>query len=154
MIRPPPRATRTDTLFPDTTLFRSLAAGDLRPRAQGQPGGEVLLARPGAQVGAGFGEYGQHGALAHPVDLGQIHPRQAVQERAGLEREAVLAVSLRLARGRQRRRFPAVAAVAAVEPVQMPRSEVQPSELQSLMRISYAAFWLKQQTQLVINKAT
>src|SRR3546814_19071898 len=23
MIRPPPRATRTDTLFPDTTLFRS-----------------------------------------------------------------------------------------------------------------------------------
>src|SRR3546814_13605338 len=39
---------------------------------------------------------------------------------AGLERGAVLAVSLRLARGRQRRRFPAVAAVAAVETVQMP----------------------------------
>src|SRR3546814_12426846 len=26
MIRPPPRSTRTDTLFPSTTLFRSLAA--------------------------------------------------------------------------------------------------------------------------------
>src|SRR3546814_17529945 len=26
MIRPPPRSTRTDTLFPDTTLFRSWAA--------------------------------------------------------------------------------------------------------------------------------
>src|SRR3546814_13490993 len=26
MIRPPPRSTRTDTLFPYTTLFRSLAA--------------------------------------------------------------------------------------------------------------------------------
>src|SRR3546814_14236439 len=39
---------------------------------------------------------------------------------AGLERGAVLAVSLRLARGRQRLRFPAVAAVAAVETVQMP----------------------------------
>src|SRR3546814_18949311 len=25
MIRPPPRSTRTDTLFPDTTLFRSVA---------------------------------------------------------------------------------------------------------------------------------
>src|SRR3546814_10043677 len=31
MIRPPPRSTRTDTLFPDTTLFRSYAAsGDTR----------------------------------------------------------------------------------------------------------------------------
>src|SRR3546814_13272580 len=30
MIRRPPRSTRTDTLFPYTTLFRSLAHGDLR----------------------------------------------------------------------------------------------------------------------------
>src|SRR3546814_16941494 len=28
MIRRPPRSTRTDTLFPYTTLFRSLLAGD------------------------------------------------------------------------------------------------------------------------------
>src|SRR3546814_4775104 len=28
MIRRPPRSTRTDTLFPYTTLFRSIAAGD------------------------------------------------------------------------------------------------------------------------------
>src|SRR3546814_15011380 len=27
MIRRPPRSTRTDTLFPDTTLFRSIAPG-------------------------------------------------------------------------------------------------------------------------------
>src|SRR3546814_20683403 len=27
MIRPPPRSTRTDTLFPYTTLFRSVTAG-------------------------------------------------------------------------------------------------------------------------------
>src|SRR3546814_8863150 len=27
MIRRPPRSTRTDTLFPDTTLFRSVAGG-------------------------------------------------------------------------------------------------------------------------------
>src|SRR3546814_17757816 len=33
MIRRPPRSTRTDTLFPYTTLFRSLdAAGELRER--------------------------------------------------------------------------------------------------------------------------
>src|SRR3546814_4247875 len=31
MIRRPPRSTRTDTLFPDTTLFR----------ARGEPGGEI-----------------------------------------------------------------------------------------------------------------
>src|SRR3546814_19232879 len=30
MIRGPPRSTRTDTLFPDTTLFRSSAAIDAR----------------------------------------------------------------------------------------------------------------------------
>src|SRR3546814_10497865 len=33
MIRRPPRSTRTDTLFPYTTLFRSLASG-CRPRAR------------------------------------------------------------------------------------------------------------------------
>src|SRR3546814_18859962 len=31
MIRRPPRSTRTDTLFPYTTLFRSLPDGNLRP---------------------------------------------------------------------------------------------------------------------------
>src|SRR3546814_12520852 len=35
MIRPPPRSTRTDTLFPSTTLFRSL------PRKQRPRGGFV-----------------------------------------------------------------------------------------------------------------
>src|SRR3546814_15222894 len=32
MIRPPPRSTRTDTLFPYPTLFRSPQAGNPRPR--------------------------------------------------------------------------------------------------------------------------
>src|SRR3546814_17380161 len=32
MRRPPPRATRTDTLFPYTTLFRSLSGGVAFPR--------------------------------------------------------------------------------------------------------------------------
>src|SRR3546814_7503219 len=34
MIRRPPRSTRTDTLFPYTTLFRSLAGGRLVPLVQ------------------------------------------------------------------------------------------------------------------------
>src|SRR3546814_415952 len=33
MIRPPPRSTRTDTLFPDTTLFRSRAMNPAQSRA-------------------------------------------------------------------------------------------------------------------------
>src|SRR3546814_14761986 len=39
MIRRPPRSTRTDTLFPYTTLFRSqpLRAGDLRERDDRRP---------------------------------------------------------------------------------------------------------------------
>src|SRR3546814_7515648 len=35
MIRRPPRSTRTDTLFPYTTLFRSLIAGTRYPRLAG-----------------------------------------------------------------------------------------------------------------------
>src|SRR3546814_17267444 len=41
MIRRPPRSTRTDTLFPYTTLFRSQAVGnawDFALAAEGQPG--------------------------------------------------------------------------------------------------------------------
>src|SRR6056297_2265703 len=34
MIRRPPRSTRTDTLFPYTTLFRSLRSGDRLPGAR------------------------------------------------------------------------------------------------------------------------
>src|SRR3546814_16509134 len=51
MLRRPPRSTRTDTLFPDTTLFRSLRTAR-RPagRNRGGPGGlfeTVLIANRG-----------------------------------------------------------------------------------------------------------
>src|SRR3546814_11243694 len=87
MIRRPPRSTRTDTLFPYTTLFRSAEAG------------------PGIGIGA-FGD---------GVDEG----RAAMVER--------LPVGI------------------AVGPLYRPfeRSEEHTSELQSLMRISYAVFCLK-----------
>src|SRR3546814_14686810 len=48
MIRRPPRSTRTDTLFPYTTLFRSSNRGDL---AVARPAvGDVLGAARGAAV--------------------------------------------------------------------------------------------------------
>src|SRR3546814_7384430 len=92
MIRRPPRSTRTDTLFPYTTLFR--ASG--RQRAK--------------------------------------HLRLCVRRR--LERPAIGA-ALRQAR-RQRSCLRSVAPRTAAV-----RSEEHTSELQSLMRISYAVFCLK-----------
>src|SRR3546814_6611213 len=87
MIRRPPRSTRTDTLFPYTTLFRSgEAAGEHRKPAR-------LTER----------------ALSIAVLSGQL---------------------LRAQHGDLR-------------PYPGPRSEEHTSELQSLMRISYAVFCLK-----------
>src|SRR3546814_1741353 len=90
MIRRPPRSTRTDTLFPYTTLFRSLE----RRRAI-----FALLARPVVD------------------DAGADDPAKTVVERT---RQARFADGL--------------------------RSEEHTSELQSLMRISYAVFCLKKKT--------
>src|SRR3546814_2516770 len=96
MIRRPPRSTRTDTLFPYTTLFRS-TVDNLAERRGPAP-------RP---VGGG-----QHGERHRVAGLG-------IQEQ------------LRLALAGKR--------AGDVEA----RSEEHTSELQSLMRISYAVFCLK-----------
>src|SRR3546814_2404554 len=103
MIRRPPRSTRTDTLFPYTTLFRSLRAR--------------------------FG--GDGGARQHPRDL---LAARGVVERAyvGAGDDAVMAF------GDQQMLASACGDLRAVG-----RSEEHTSELQSLMRISYAVFCLK-----------
>src|SRR3546814_5809414 len=86
MIRRPPRSTRTDTLFPYTTLFRSL-----HDRT-----GEVLWR-------------GEH--LGEPdAAVGLVHKRHVGEGAADIDTD---------------------------------RSEEHTSELQSLMRISYAVFCLK-----------
>src|SRR3546814_8235358 len=89
MIRRPPRSTRTDTLFPYTTLFRS---------------------RPSRAI----------------ID-DEVRRQRTQQAQAG-------AVDVRRRRGR-----------IGV------RSEEHTSELQSLMRISYAVFCLKKTKQQSIN---
>src|SRR3546814_4230872 len=86
MIRRPPRSTRTDTLFPYTTLFRSLRADDA---AQ-------LLRQPAP-------DHGLH--AEHDAASPRTHHQHLLDRRA--------------------------------------RSEEHTSELQSLMRISYAVFCLK-----------
>src|SRR3546814_3367417 len=98
MIRRPPRSTRTDTLFPYTTLFRSIEASvdhECRNAEFGESGIKIELHRIEHDLGADF-----------------------------------------------LRESPLVAARNLVALV-IVRSEEHTSELQSLMRTSYAVFCLK-----------
>src|SRR3546814_2537644 len=101
MIRRPPRSTRTDTLFPYTTLFRSLAGSVPRGRV---PFIGLTLIRLSASEKKSSGE--KLSSQSKPSKMS--------------------AANLAFASGRIVR-----------------RSEEHTSELQSLMRISYAVFCLK-----------
>src|SRR3546814_3160491 len=110
MIRRPPGATRTDTLFPYTTLFRSP--------------GEVEIARD---------EDADAGSLPDAErrrNLRRRHRRVPAGKGTGQRDDHRIP---RRARGE----------IAA-------RSEEHTSELQSLMRISYAVFCLKKKNQNTI----
>src|SRR3546814_1023099 len=102
MIRRPPRSTRTDTLFPYTTLFRSVRG----------PSPAVRLVR------------GQGGSGWPPATAGLAHRKGP----AAASRQAT-----------PDRVFPPEHQLHGDEQ----RSEEHTSELQSLMRISYAVFCLK-----------
>src|SRR3546814_2137906 len=99
MIRRPPRSTRTDTLFPYTTLFRS--------------------------------------GLADPMCAGGLGARVEVED--------VLNTDLPAGEPQSHGwRAPWQAAACAIG-----RSEEHTSELQSLMRISYAVFCLKKKKNIL-----
>src|SRR3546814_5563923 len=107
MMRRPPRSTRTDTLFPYTTLFRSSVEG-----------------------------------VAHPVLV--FDQRDAAVAVAVHAREVIAGgVDLRVRGERQERRQD--------KGRQESRSEEHTSELQSLMRISYAVFCLKKKKKQNIH---
>src|SRR3546814_3179019 len=113
MIRRPPRSTRTDTLFPYTTRFRSLVHHPSSRQAarRGEPGYDRPVADdPLAQSDGRHAEpiYGAHSRHLPqgPARMGVGRPDTGVQ-----------------------------------------RSEEHTSELQSLMRISYAVFCFKKKKQ-------
>src|SRR3546814_16849555 len=121
MIRRPPRPTRTDTLFPSTTLFRS---NRTRPKGDGRPRDER-----GSRVRF------DHRAGEEGAAQGRLTPPASTRQRGGLRKERR---PFSYPPGRpQRETAPAAKASRAV------RSEEHTSELQSLMRISYAVFCLK-----------
>src|SRR3546814_7058845 len=104
MIRRPPRSTRTDTLFPYTTLFRSVA---LHARER------VGVSRCAAQE---FGGERLQIVAMHSLE----HLRQLRRPSGFVVLEGIMELA--------------------------PRSEEHTSELQSLMRNSYAVFCLKKKT--------
>src|SRR3546814_7067551 len=123
MIRPPPISTRTDTLFPYPTLFRSLLAIVLRLRRFAP----FLVATATTTAAAAF-----PGCAFFPLGLGFL-----VEGFYAFFLEVVLVIDLR---------------VFLDNRAEHGRSEEHTSELQSLMRISYAVFCLKKKTTLKNNK--
>src|SRR3546814_5169894 len=114
MIRRPPRSTRTDTLFPYTTLFRSSQYEEMR---------SVL-----------------HLNVPLVAAMAPDHPL-ARRQSLSLEQLSNYRIAL------QDNSF----AVRRI--IDLQRSEEHTSELQSLMRISYAVFCLKKKkTQTISSK--
>src|SRR3546814_2537977 len=118
MLRHTPGLTRTHTLFPYTTLLRSVAVDAVRDALHRIRAGELLVevARGEALV-----QVGNAGGLLAAVDL--------------LRRGDVGVRGVRVVR------------LDAGVQVIPERSEEHTSELQSLMRISYAVFCLKKKKQ-------
>src|SRR3546814_14435211 len=84
MLRRPPRSTRTDTLFPYTTLFRSLAAVVGAVLAQLHAVGDhAHVAADQADVGAELGRLGAID-LQFPFDAGDLRAVLDVDEAAHL----------------------------------------------------------------------
>src|SRR3546814_11630293 len=122
MVLRPPRSTRTDTLFPYTTLFRSAYLSPEGERAgfvaRGGPIEETSMnwfGRKAASSPARPALSRVYGTWSAPAPLSW-----EAQVRAGYLDNAIVQRSVRL----------------------VARSEEHTSELQSLMRISYAVFCL------------
>src|SRR3546814_8333359 len=118
MIRRPPRSTRTDTLFPYTTLFRSVAA-------VAHQRDDPLRRRLLAAVAQGGGDQGAGGGAGENAF--------ALQQLARRQQGFLVGNLVGLAHAGK------VGDVGQ----EVFRSEEHTSELQSLMRISYAVFCFK-----------
>src|SRR3546814_8510120 len=119
MIRRPPRSTRTDTLFPYTTLFRSRAYRQIVARA--------------LSVGRLCGGQGAHGALHGRGLPRNLRRAQTGQDLKDFTRPPV--------GGCTKCHIHSQVSYDLIKEANW-RSEEHTSELQSLMRISYAVFFL------------
>src|SRR3546814_6418493 len=147
MIRRPPRSTRTDTLFPDTTLFRSHCCAARRATGHGWPGRWIRSQRSRAMDGNAETERDEariaarRTAPALAVGSGRTGQRAGATQRRGDLGSVAAAGRAGVRRGQPRR----ARARPDLDRVAGDRSEETTSELQSLMRISYAVFCLTTQ---------
>src|SRR3546814_4140389 len=120
MIRRPPRATRTDTLFPDTTLFRSLAdrRGENREGLNGRCMELVEAGMVARRIGA-FEAFENIATIGRGAETGI----------ARLDRKARIEVIVYADSD-------ACQAADSLSGTPATRSEEHTSELQTLMRIS------------------
>src|SRR3546814_19179178 len=103
MIRRPPRSTRTDTLFPYTTLFRSKS--DLAAPRQSVP----LDSRDKRFAGRCFANSGKPAradvrALARACERLKIHPRAKCIARPGQNPQEYIVVAIELIKRRSEER--------------------------------------------------
>src|SRR3546814_10874568 len=131
MRRRPPRSTRTDTLFPYTPLFRA------PPSEQGRQATQEVADDRRHHAACEPGD----GGLDRDPDCGMRIPRRDPQQRGG-------GVGIPCRRLEEAQHG---AAGGECRTVIDGRSEEHTSELQSLMRISYAVFCL---TKKKINRET
>src|SRR3546814_12195599 len=92
MIRRPPRSTRTDTLFPYTTLFRAAERTRRRRRRPAPPGRGRALRRGedlerGCAAGADRSRAGQGAAAGARRRAGPAQPRRLSAQRRGRGRD-------------------------------------------------------------------
>src|SRR3546814_2601408 len=140
MLRRPPRSTRTDTLFPYTTLFRSTLV-EAECVQRGEPVAGVL--RPHGQVTQGrVDSFGAQRVL-HGAQLELDAGPRLVGHRDPLARLAIAALFEPPPSEESEKASGERGADAADRGDHEVRSEEHTSELQSLMRISYAVFCLK-----------
>src|SRR3546814_1067201 len=137
MRRRPPRSTRTDTLLPYTTLFRS--PPDRRAIRLAEPVSRCVRIGHQSQAVAACSpveslavrrQPGSH--LLRPPDECTLRTRGSrLSDRTGAASSATW-----------------IGAIGATSGVRRARSEEHTSELQSLMRISYAVFCLKKKNNV------
>src|SRR3546814_6098265 len=134
MIRRPPRSTRTDTLFPYTTLFRS-------------PQEALQRAIEHREI---FHDEMVH--LMRSIMRGELSPVMTAAILTGLRVKKETVGEIAGAATVMRELAERVSVADADNLVDIVRSEAHTSELKSLMRISYAVFCLKTKTTQKILK--
>src|SRR3546814_9667674 len=136
MIRPPPRSTRTDTLFPYTTLFRSrrIVLSDLKG---------IRLPIPDLV------EQRRIAAILGKADALRAKRREAIVKLDQLLQSVFLDMFGEPLSNPMKWPKKLLADVASIQTGG--RSEEHTSELQSLMRISYAVFCLKKKINIAYH---